>query len=59
MGIFLIVVGVVICALASLLVKLVGLVMIGLGAFILFNPSIYKDAGVDTDDNYDDEDDEY
>lgn len=55
MGIFLIFLGVVICALASPIIKLAGLVLIGLGAFILFNPNIYKDAGVDTNEDYDDE----
>ena len=55
MGILLIVFGVMICVLASPFIKILGVVMIGFGGFILFNPSIYTDAGVDTSEYYDDD----
>lgn len=58
MGIFLIILGVFIAFFGGIAGFIIGMLMCGFGGFILFNPSIYTDAGVETGDSYYDEEDE-
>lgn len=55
MGILLIVLGAFIAFFGGITGFVIGVFLCGLGYFILKNPNIYNDAGVDTSECYDDD----